>query len=771
MRATRRRAVLLLGTGLLTAGVIVGPALVGMAGLSAQAAVVAEDEGDGGAAESGGADPGSGGDQAPVPPSEESSSTQTPDAPSSPATPDEGEESSAPQEQSSKKPSAGDEEADEDSTDTGEGSVDDEDASLDDADLDLDADAADDGEPDPVDDPSLEDEDQVDDAIDEALDGEEVLAEEDPLEGNSTDASIVIDVTDVDGVQVTVGGSGLQPNSRVELWAFSSPRLLVLGAADAAGEVSLTAALPSDLGEGEHTLLLKGTDASGQPLEFGSGVLLGPDGELLGTTSDVDLAGLETPVLSDNPKAPPYQPVVALDQPAAVVSTAIAAFAIMSVTGAGIAAAASRPSSSGSGVAGGGINEGLNMAGLQLADMDVSHNRGWRTKFQPVGAAPGDRSWLHRMPLTSYVDEASYRLSGSLGRMSPLLARIVADAAPLRAMTGSTSLLLPLAGVALGAIAAVTGEGIAQPPAIGLLIALMVIGIVDAMAGGLAALSLAITVGFMGGIIDWSSVRTLMGVALLIVGPGLIASSFREIRRAAPNSFAAWWERGADLVIVPLLGAYTTYAIATALPPLGGALFPVADHAAGLALLVAGVLIAKVLLEEAAARWFPERLATVTQEADWPGIAQQILSALIRLAIFLFVSAAFIGMPWQLWVGGLIWFVPLVLAPFAARLPNAPRLWQLLPQSVPYLSLSLLLYLILAGILGNAFGDSTTFALMSFFILLIPDLILGVLWLFGREPVEGDVRWYLRPSMVVLYRVGGVVVLGLAIGLAAKSLF
>ena len=122
--------------------------------------------------------------------------------------------------------------------------------------------------------------------------------------------------------------------------------------------------------------------------------------------------------------------------------------------------------------------------------------------------------------------------------MSPLLARIVADAAPLRAMTGSTSLLLPLAGVALGVIAAVTGEGIAQPPAIGLLIALMVIGIVDAMAGGLAALSLAITVGFMGGIIDWSSVRTLMGVALLIVGPGLIASSFREIRRAAPNRWS-----------------------------------------------------------------------------------------------------------------------------------------------------------------------------------------------------------------------------------------
>ena len=772
MKAARRSAWLLLGAGLLSAGMMSGSVVTSLAGSPAHAVAIAEDEGEPGGADTGGADSGGSTGQDPPPPSEEPEAVQTPDAQPSPTA--DPEESAAPQDESTKKPSSDSPEGDDEPADP------DEELTGDDNDPELQADdePAEEEDPDALDDGSLEDDAEESDAEEsdaeesdaEESDAEESTAEDEVPDENTGEASISIDVSDVDGVQVSVGGSGLEPNSRVELWAFSSPLLLVLGAADAAGNVSLTASLPSDLGEGEHTLLLKGTDASGNPVEVGTGVVLGPAGELLGTTNGVDVSGLQTPVLSENPKAPPYQPVVALDQPGAVVSTAIAAFAIMSVAGAGLAGAASR-SSSGSGVAGGGINESLSMAGLQLAEVDVAHNRGWRTRFTPLGQARGDRSKLYRLPMTSYVDEASFVLSGSLGNKSPLLARIIADAAPVRAMTGSASLILPIAGVVLGIISAIDGGGIAQPPALGLLIALMAISAFDALAGGLAALGFIMTVGFMGGFIDLSSARTLMGVTILIIGPGLIASSFREIRRAAPDSIATWWERGADFIVVPLLGAYTTYAIATALPPLGGARFPVAEAAAALACIVAGLLIVKVMLEETAARWFPERLATVTQEAESPGSVQQVLSAILRLAIFLFVSAAFIGMPWQLWAGGLIWFLPLILAPFASRLPNAPRLWQVLPQSLPYLGLSLFIYLILAASLGNAFGDSTTFALMSFFILLIPDLILGCLWLFAREPAEGDVRWYLRPSMVGLYRVGGLVVLGVTIALAMRTMF
>lgn len=769
MLPARRRATVLFGIAMLGTMTLAGPVIASLVLPTAQAVVVAEDEGDGGSG--GAADPGAGGGDQPAPPADQPSAEPTQEPQASDPTPENSAEadaseatgktpSSKPSDDGDKADSSDAPDAQDDATDQDQVDPEDESAVDDTAETD----AGDEGDLGTGDDPAADEGVADDSLIDEPLD------EADVADAEVGSASIVFDVVEVDGIQVTVGGSGLQPSSRAELWVFSSPRLLATGTADEGGAVTLSATLPGDLGEGDHTVLLKGVDTNDQPVEIGSGVVVGPNGELLGTTPDVDVSGLTTPRLSDNPKAPPYQPVVALDEPAAVVSTAIAAFALMSVAGAGIAAA-SRPSSSGSGVAGGGINESLNMASLQLVDVDVSHNRGWRTRFRPVGMAPGDRSWLHRSPFTSYVDEGSFVLTASLGTKSPLIARMVGDAAPLRAIVGSASLLLPIAGIALGVASAVAGHGIAEPPALGFLIALIIIGVVDALAGGLAALAFALTVAVMGGVIDWSSLRTLMGVAMLVTGPGLVASSFREIRRAAPNSFSAWWERAADLVIVPLLGAYTTYAVATALPPLGGSLFPVAEHAAQLGWLVAGVLVIKIVIEEVAARWFPERLATVTCEAEWPGTAQQLISALMRLAIFLFVSAAFIGMPWQLWVGGLIWFLPLALAPFAVRLPNAPRLWQVLPQSMPYLGLSLLVYLVLAVALGSAFGDGATFAVMSFFILMVPDFILGILWLFGREPKDGDVRWYLRPSMVGLYRVGGVIVLGLTVMLAMRSIF
>jgi hypothetical protein len=41
----------------------------------------------------------------------------------------------------------------------------------------------------------------------------------------------------------------------------------------------------------------------------------------------------------------------------------------------------------------------------------------------------------------------------------------------------------------------------------------------------------------------------------------------------------------------------------------------------------------------------------------------------------------------------------------------------------------------------------------------------------GREPRSDDVRWYMRPSMTGVYRVGGIVVLVITCWLAYRSIF
>jgi hypothetical protein len=200
--------------------------------------------------------------------------------------------------------------------------------------------------------------------------------------------------------------------------------------------------------------------------------------------------------------------------------------------------------------------------------------------------------------------------------------------------------------------------------------------------------------------------------------------------------------------------------IALALPSLGGAAFPVAERAGvvGLAILLA--LIAKVLLEEAAARWFPERMsAVVPRRTATPGSSQRIISAFLRTAAFLFISAAFVGNVWQLWVAGALFLIPPLLSPLANRLPNNSRLWQILPDGVPKVGVLLLVSWAISAVALTRLGDSTAYAQLAFVVLAIPGFILSILGLVARGPSGQDVRWYRRPSLTWFYRIGGIAVL------------
>jgi len=622
----------------------------------------------------------------------------------------------------------------------------------------------------------LADEELTDEAlVDEEFTGDLTALPFVPDAQTTVTPNLVVQVAqDSGGPTVAAVGAGLAPETRFEVWVFSTPQLVTTGFTGPDGSFASSAELPAGLPPGSHTVLVRGTTAEGLPTEAGSGITLGEQGELLSVSPNADTSTLSAPALSDNPKAPPFTPVVALDTPEAVVTTAVAALSLVAVAGAGLGAAAAgmrlpdridRVSAGEREAA--GLDVAVRASQDSLDDVDVEHNRGWRTRFTPKGVAWGDSSALHRTPGTAFVDEMSFVGISAIGSRSPLLARALADGGPIRAMLGSLSLLLPVAGVVLAIIAAIVGDGIAQPPMLALMIPLMLIGILDGLAGLLGSLTFAIAVAAMGGIVDWSSVRTLIGVALLIAGPGLIAGTFRDIRRPAGGGSMQTWERLTDLVVVPLVGAWTTLNIVEALPSLGGAAFPIAKDAWILAALVLVGLVAKVALEFAAARWFPERLATVVPKTmPQPGAAQQVTSSLLRTGIFLFVSAAFVGNVWQLWVAAVLFLIPNLLALVADRFPNSARLWALSPGSVLKLAIVLVLSWVISTVTLMAFGDSVEFAQMAFLLLAIPGFLLSLLALVGRQPNPGQEPWQYRPSMTWLYRVGGVVILGITIWLA-----
>ena len=612
--------------------------------------------------------------------------------------------------------------------------------------------------------------DETDAAADESADEAEVPESTQPeVEAPDTSAgSVVLTVrgsigTPAGDVGIVVDGSGAAPGAQYSLWVFSQPQLLTSGAADAAGSFAASAQLPSSLTPGDHTVVLETTGSDGQALKSATGITIGGDGTLQGVVQGVDASQLVVPKLSDNPKAPKYAPVAPLDNPAAVAATAIAGLTVATVIG--VAGGSSQGGNSGGGGSNGGGSEG---GGI---DAEVRRRKGLRGQekgagseenqsFVPNGPARGDNSRLYRTPGLGLVDRLSFASIVVMSSKSPLAARCFGDAAPLRAMFGSVSLLVPIAGVILGLVAGFSVDGVAQPAAVGLMIALIAIGILDAFAGLLAALMFSMVVVFSGGIIDAASVRTLAGVALLIVGPGVIGGSFRDIRRATVQGSAELWERLTDLIVVPLLGAWVTFNIAGALPGLGGSAFPIADEAGLLAVVVLVGLVLKILVEDAAARWFPERLESITpRERDEAPSGQRIVSALLRAGTFAFISAAFVGNVWQLWVASLLFLIPALCEIIADKFPNSARLWQVLPEGVPLVGVMLIVGWVASALLVGALGESPEYAQTMFVILAVPGFLLALLGLIGREPDEGDTRWYQRTRMTSLYRIGGVLVL------------
>lgn len=559
------------------------------------------------------------------------------------------------------------------------------------------------------------------------------------------------------GTPITVTAQGLMPNSRAALWVFSSPLSLGEATADEAGDLTMSAALPSGLEAGTHTVVLEAVDADGAPVESATQIVIAADGTIAGITENASTEGLDVPELASDPMSPAYPVVVALDDPGFVANSAVTALTLVTVAGVGLSAAAgaSRAGALRAGGAGGGagghgggsLDAAVRSRADELDDID-------------------DTS----LPRAARLSLALAGISGTLPRVSPLLARIVGDAAPLRAFTGIFSFVLPLASLVLGILAATSVGGVAEPAAVALMLPLMIIGIFDGLAGIVGALSFAVVVAISGGLVNASSVRSVIGVGLVIAGPGIIASSFRDIRRKRALGSAAAWERLTDLVVVPLIGAWTTIAIVSALPSLGGAAFPIADQARLFGLVALIALVAKVLLEEAAARWVPARMRALTPaEPAEPGTAQQVISALVRTGVFLFVAAAFVGNVWQLWVAAALFLLPGILALIAHVFPNSPRLWQILPEGVPLFTTMLVIGLVVTSIVKSIRGDSPDFAQMTFLWMAVPGFLLAVLGLAAREPREGDVRWYMRPSMTAVYRIGGVVVLVIAVALALRG--
>ncbi len=383
---------------------------------------------------------------------------------------------------------------------------------------------------------------------------------------------------------------------------------------------------------------------------------------------------------------------------------------------------------------------GLGAGGLDGADDDAGRAR-------PFGDAWGDRSLTWRFPGWPRLDTLSQKVPVGLAPRLPLVARITADGAYLRAALGVLWTLLPTLGVALGVVAATSGGAAPFPPALGLVAVLLVLAVLDASAGIAAVAAFTVVTLARGGLtaegLDLDEgIRGLMGLAALWFVAPLVAAAARPLRRVAEPEHVYSWDRFGDTVIAALISGWAVQGIVGGLGDLTGRELAITSHADGLALLTIAAVVGRFLLEEAAAGLYPRRLRAVQEvdELPAPTTFQQVRGLLFRAGLLAFFAGAFLGSCWQLWVGVAIFSIPQVMQLLEGRIPDIKALASAVPRGVVQI-------LVLVGVgaaiayFVDAHGskDELTAIRQGFVLLTIPAAALEILSVFGGETPK--VKW------------------------------
>jgi hypothetical protein len=575
--------------------------------------------------------------------------------------------------------------------------------------------------------------------------------------------------------ELIVTGDGFLPGSFAIITLHSTPTTLGTIAISSTGSFEQTLTLPTDLPTGVHHVEVAYTEADGSPtsqsLYFSvnkSDIVTNMQSQP--TDSPPSWAQTATqPSVSSGPGTRTvggvtYERYVPALHAAASVDTVVSSLVLLTILGGvgAVSAFAAGGSIAMAGAAAGGLRETTPRSPAEgsksasLASAKVKH-----LKFKLEAVARGDKSSTWDWLGSERLDSLSAALPIALNRFSPLLARVSNDGAYLRAMFGPLWLVSSLLGIVLGVLSVASTHGAAVPPVIGLLIAVIILSAFDVLGGLLAASTFTIGVIALGGLTTIAEARTLLGVDVIFFTVALTASAARPLRRLPAVSASDWFDRVADVVVASLIATWAVTKMIGALPALSGLALPIADSALTVALCAGGAIVLRYVLETVATYHYPLRLASVAPpKIGFPSIRQQLVSALGKTALFVFIAIAYLGNIWPLWVGAALFLIPSVIAAYQAKLPNVPRLVKLIPGGVIKIVLMLCIGKLLAGWLASSIHNPQDFIDLAFVVLSIPSLLLGFAGFFGRDGKKWELNWPIRIGGVFVVIVGVLLVLG-----------
>ena len=447
----------------------------------------------------------------------------------------------------------------------------------------------------------------------------------------------------------------------------------------------------------------------------------------------------------------PYDP---MDNPEDTQSTQVAAFALLASLAAGKAASNNKNSGSKSGENSDATDENsrddyeesedsedlasVGAGGLAL----IKRKDGW-----------GDRSKTWRIKRTDSVDLGWKRFAESISSFSPLAARTFGDGSYLRAMVGSLSTLLYPVALGLGIYALIDSNLQALPPATWVVIAIALLGTIDAAAGLLASATFVIGVAVSGNIFSREEVLTVAGLSIIFFAPALLASAIRPIRRLISGADDRW-ERITDYALVGLLSFWSIEKIVGALNGLSGLKLPISADARQIALIVAIAITLRVIMEDLATYAYPVRLEKVSPDYKDPSTFQQVISLEFKTFLFVTLAIPFVGFNIQLALGTFFFLLPSILGlTVGDKYPKLPVIGRILPKGALKIVAMVFIGSIFANWAEGLFEKPEDFIPWSFVLLAIPGLFLKFAGDLSQKP-KND--WRRTDFGRTVYRVGGI---------------
>lgn len=366
----------------------------------------------------------------------------------------------------------------------------------------------------------------------------------------------------------------------------------------------------------------------------------------------------------------------------------------------------------------------------------------------------GDALAWWSSPFMTVLDRISVAATEYTSRISPVLSRIINDGAYLRAMFGGGMALPYIAAFVLGAVSVDgSADGLASAGNVATLSVVLVLGTLDAFAGLLGIISFTLVSVSLFGIDGLGDIRYLLAMFIAGFAPIILSTTFRKIRRPKAETLNDVWERIVDVFMIAFVASLTTLSVVGGISAFAGATVPLADNAKNLVFVITGVALARILLEEFAARSFPARLDRINPtEVSGPGVVQPWLSLIFKYAVLVLMIGDMVGWGWWLWTGALVLFVPSIMGMTLTELPKSKLLTQLIPGGLAALLLATLLSTWSGEVVSALFAESDMYGPLSFLLVPLPVIIVAIVGMFA----DGGEKWYVARNLKWVYIVGGI---------------